>query len=140
MTQNCQTEGPWRAPAAARTAAWDLLADVIPDLKTLADEYRVSIDVLDEEVYGVFRGHLRQSLAGLAAALAGCDERAAREYAHSFEGTGGTMGFPEISAAGVALSRAAQAGEWQVCRVIHERLEQWLRVAEAAVQTAEGTP
>ena len=135
MTPGCQRNGSWQPPVAARAAASSLFAGVIPNLSAVADGYRVNVDMLDEEIYRMFCEHMRESLGGLATALAAGDETATRGHAHSFEGMGGTMGFPEISAVGVALSRSARAGDWQVCRAIHERLAQWLQVAEATGQT-----
>ena len=127
----------WTPPERARKAACDLFEGLIPDLKELANGYRVNVEVLDAEIYTMFCAHVRELLEGLATALAAADVTATRGYAHSFEGMGGTMGFPEVSAAGVALSRSAQLGDWQVCRDLYERLGQWLHVAEAANLTGD---
>lgn len=132
MTLDPANPGFWQPPAVARAAACTCFEDLIPDLKELANGYRVNVDVLDEEIYRLFCAHMRESLGGLACALAASDEMATRGYAHSFEGMGGTMGFPEISAVGVVLSRSARTGDWRLGRTLHARLEQWLRVAEAA--------
>ena len=137
MTPESQKNGSWQPPAAAQAAAYELFKGVIPDLKQLATGYRVGIEMVDNEIYALFCHHMREILEGLAAALAGTDERATRAYAHSIEGMGGSLGFPEISVAGAALSRSAQTGGWQDCQIIHKRLEQWLWVAEAGTRTGD---
>lgn len=124
---------PWVTPAAAKAASRDLLADVIPGLSDLVVEYRVDADLLDEDLYRMFCEQLQQSLSGMRAAVTGADEMTMRRYAHSLEGMGGTMGFPEISVAAVCAGRAAREHDWDRCRLLVERLSQWLKVAEDSI-------
>lgn len=130
MTHAHTGSGTWQPPAAASEAAHTLFQDVIPDLAAVAADYRVSLDVLDADIFAAFCAHFREILSGLATAVAASDEATTRGYAHSLEGMGGTVGFPELSAVGVALSRAAKTGAWPVCRILCERLEQWRQVVE----------
>ncbi|MEI6148570.1 MAG: Hpt domain-containing protein [bacterium] len=140
MTPGALKNGGWQPPVSVQAAARRLFAEVIPNLETLAGDYRVDTDVLDDEIYRLFCAHLRENVGALAAAVAATDEKATRAFAHSLEGMGGTMGFPEISAVGTALSRSARAGEWPICRLLHERLELWLQTAEAAARSGEPPP
>ena len=64
--------------------------------------------------------------------ILGAEEAVTRNLAHSLEGMGGTMGFPEVSVAAAAISRAARAHDWDRCRLLQERLHQWHQVAEAS--------
>jgi HPt (histidine-containing phosphotransfer) domain-containing protein len=129
MTRPNSGDKSWTTPAAAQAACRDLLADVIPGLSELSVEYRVDADLLDAELYGLFCDQMRQMLAGMGVAAAASDEMAIRRYAHSLEGMGGTMGFPEISVAAVTTGRAAREHNWDRCRILIERLTQWLKVA-----------
>lgn len=121
-----QDAGCWTPPREAIEAARAIFAEIIPNLADASAEYRVSTEVLDEEVYQMFRDHLRELAATLDGAVAGGDEKGARAVAHSLVGMGGSMDLPELSVAGAVLSAAARAQDWNRCRALGDRLVRWL--------------
>ena len=125
-----------RTDAAA--AARDLFADAIPDLDALAADYRVNVNVIDDEIRGLFAEQVRSIAASLTAACAQRDGSAIRERGHTLEGSGGTLGFPEISVAGWALSSAARDLDWDRCAALVERLSRWSRILTASLDEDHG--
>jgi hypothetical protein len=100
-------------------------ADIIPNLAFRAKDYNVEIDVIDEEITALYAAQIRDMTKRLAAACRDRDQDVVREQAHSLEGTGGTMGFPEISIVGWELSLAAKGPDWVRCTLFTERLSLW---------------
>jgi hypothetical protein len=112
----------------AEVAARDLFVDLIPDIAVRAADYRVSLDVIDDDIYGLFTEQIRDLTGTLTAACARRDELAIRKSGHSLTGLGGTMGFPEISVVGGELSRGAREHNWDLCTGLTERLSRWSRL------------
>jgi hypothetical protein len=126
---NAQTAGAGSASSAfvAPADAGAMFKDLIPAVSERAADYRVSLDVIDEEIFGLFAEQVLKIADPLAAACARGDESAVRAKGHSLEGMGGTVGFPEVSVVGAELSRAAKAHDWARCAGLAERLIRWSR-------------
>ena len=69
---------------------------------------------------------MRTTADALTVACARHDTQVVRDKAHSLEGMGGTLGFPEISVVGRELSSAARASQWERCTAFAERLSRWV--------------
>ena len=110
---------------AAAVSACQLFGDLIPNLAERAEIFRVDVDVLDEEIHGIYANQIRDLVNSLTAACREHNTEIVRKHAHSLEGTGGTMGFPEISIVGWELSAAAKKPDWDRCAAIAERLKRW---------------
>lgn len=126
--ETAQDAGCWKPPREAIESARSILSEIISNLADASAEYRVSTEVLDAEVYQMFRDHLRELTSTLVAAIAAEDEKGARGVAHSLVGMGGSMDLPEISVAGAVLSSAARAHDWTRCRALSDRLIRWLDI------------
>lgn len=103
----------------------DFWRDLIPDVDTRADRTRVDSSAVDEEIRDLFLEQTSEAIAKLEAAIAAADVRVIRNIAHSFQGTGGAVGLPEISALGEVLSPAARASDWDRCSALTARLRAW---------------
>ena len=112
-------------PETHPSTAYPFFAALIPDLAARSKEFAVDVDVIDEESRTLFAAQIH----GLATDLAeDCEHRHAgriREHAHSLEGTGGTLGYPEISIAGWELSVAVKTGDWTRCAALSAQLGLW---------------
>lgn len=108
-------------PAEAVFAAW------IPDLPHRTDAFRVNTSEVDDEILALFFEQLAQNVSALAHAIAHRDTEGVRENAHSLQGTGGTVGAPELSVVGVELSAAARRGDFDRCAGLLGALHAWLR-------------
>jgi hypothetical protein len=109
------------------SGAYAFFADLIPDLAERSREFIVELDVIDEEIRTLYADQIRDMVASLAEAPTARNADTIRAHAHSLEGTGGTMGFPEISIVGWELSQAVKAADWERCSAIAERLARWSR-------------
>jgi len=99
--------------------------DLIPDLDRRIETYRVSSEIVDEEVAQAFADQMRLIILGLHEALESKDVERLRRQGHSLQGMGGTAGVPEISVVGEELSRLAKQGDLERCRELTMRLNLW---------------
>jgi len=99
--------------------------DLIPDLDLRIETYRISSEIVDEEVAQAFADQMRLIILGLHEAIEGHDVERIRRKAHSLQGMGGTAGVPEISVVGDELSRLAKRGDLERCRELTVRLNLW---------------
>jgi HPt (histidine-containing phosphotransfer) domain-containing protein len=120
-------------PAAAVARLHDLFADLIPDLAERAEDYRTDADLVDRETWSLFAEELQRALVVLEAGCAALDPAVVRGRGHSLEGMGGTIGLPDLSVVGAALSQAAREQEWEQCAVLVRRLRAWAAVATGAL-------
>lgn len=127
--------GPlWRATGG------DFWRDLIPDVDARADRNRVDSSAVDMEIRDLFLTQVGETLGRLLPAPAATDATAIRRGAHSFQGTGGAVGMPEISALGEALSLAVRASDWPRCTALIDRLRQWhtLNTVPSPTERREG--
>jgi len=116
-------EDPW---ASQGTGFW---LDLVPDIVERAKPFCVADPASDLEVRAIFCEHLESQLGRASVACEAHDAIPLRELGHSLQGAGGTVGLAAMSVVGLELSTAARAGDWARCRLIVERLRQWLDVA-----------
>jgi HPt (histidine-containing phosphotransfer) domain-containing protein len=108
-----------------QAAGGDFWRDLIPGIDEEAARSRVDSSAVDEEIRDLFLQQTGESILKLEAAIAAADARVIRNVAHSFQGTGGAVGVPEISAFGGALSLAARVSDWDRCAALVSRLRAW---------------
>ena len=108
-----------------RATGGDFWRDLIPDIDARADRSRVDSSAVDDEVRELFLTQVGESIVKLRSAIAAADARTIRQVSHSFQGTGGAVGVPEISAFGEVLSSAARSEAWDLCSALTARLKQW---------------
>ncbi len=116
---------PRETGALWQAAGGDFWRDLIPDIEVLAARSRVDSSAVDEEIRDLFLQQVGESILKLEAAIAAADARVIRNIAHSFQGTGGAVGVPEISVFGGALSQAARTAAWERCATLVARLRSW---------------
>ena len=109
------------APAAP------LFAPLIPDLRRLAEAYRVDTCEVDAELRVLFLQQMQVAVTALAKAVAIRDGDGVRQSAHSLRGMGGTIGAPEISVVGVELSAASRRDDFERCACLLVATREWLR-------------
>ena len=103
------------------------LLPLLPDLAVQAESYRVDTSDIDDEILALFRGQLGGMAAALPQSVAAADWGAIRRHAHSLQGMGGTVGFPDLSVAGFALSAAAKASDLARCGQLAAVLTIWAK-------------
>ena len=99
--------------------------ELIPDLDLRIETYRITAEIVDEEVAQAFADQMRLISLGLHEAIESHDVERIRRQAHSLLGMGGTVGAPEISVVGEELSRLAKHGDLERCRELTMRLKLW---------------
>ena len=107
------------------TAARVLFAELLPDITERAEAYRVSAVAMDTEMYRLLLDEVATTVTCLATECAQHDEVSIRKRGHSLEGMGGTVGLPEISVVGWALSHAAREHAWERCASLTGLLRRW---------------
>ena len=103
------------------------LLPLLPDLAVQASAYCVDTSEVDDEIRVLFREQLGVMAIALPQAIAASDWAAIRRHAHSLQGMGGAVGFPDLSVAGCALSAAAHASDLGRCGQLAEVLTNWAR-------------
>jgi HPt (histidine-containing phosphotransfer) domain-containing protein len=101
---------------------------LIPDVHVRAAAYRVNTSEIDGEILSIFFEQLTELVASLRHAIPDREEETIREGAHALQGTGGTIGAPELSVVGVDLSAAARQGDFVRCAGLLSALEEWMRL------------
>lgn len=119
------TDGESEARPLWRATGGDFWRDLIPDVDDRIARNSVDSSAVDEEIRDLFLTQVGQMLHRLLPAPAAADAAAIRSVAHSFQGTGGAVGMPELSAFGEAISLAARASNWPLCGALIARLGQW---------------
>ena len=114
-----------------------VFAPLIPELRRLADGYRVNTSEVDAELLDLFIQHLRLVAAALAQAVAARDGKGVRQGAHSLQGMGGTIGAPELSVVGVELSAAVRREDFDRCAGLLTAIREWLRQLDSRGTGAE---
>jgi HPt (histidine-containing phosphotransfer) domain-containing protein len=99
--------------------------DLIPDLDRRIETYRITAEILDEEVAQAFAAQMRLIILKLHEAIESHDVERIRRQAHSLLGMGGAVGAPEISVVGEELSRLAKQGDLERCRELTLQLNLW---------------
>jgi hypothetical protein len=107
------------------SSAYPFFAALIPDLAARSGEFVVDVDVIDDESRALFAEQIRGLVTDLPDACDHHDAGRVREHAHSLEGTGGTLGYPEISIVGWELSVAVKTGDWTRCASLSAQLGLW---------------
>jgi len=110
-----------------------LFASLIPGLQQQADAYRVTTSEIDEEIIALFFNQLIEMTSALVVAVANRDINEVRICAHTLQGTGGTIGAPELSVVGVELSTAAKQGDFDRCSALLAALKQWISLQGLSV-------
>ena len=105
-----------------------LFEALIPDVHRRADAYRVNTSEIDGDILSIFFEQLTELVASLRHAIPDREEETVRDGAHALQGTGGTIGAPELSVVGVDLSAAARQGDYVRCAGLLAALEEWLRI------------
>ena len=130
---NCAAAG--KCPERREIApAESVFAPLIPDLRRLADAYRVNTSEVDAELLELFLQQLRLVVSALGKAVAARDETGVRQAAHSLQGMGGTIGAPELSVVGAELSSAARRADFDRCACLLAAIGKWMQ------QSATGAP
>ena len=111
----------WTALLRAR------LLPLLPDLAVQAENYRVDTREVDDEICALFKEQLGVMAAALPRSVAVSDWDTLRQHAHSLQGMGGTVGFPDLSVAGFALSAAAKKSDLARCGQLVDVLTIWAR-------------
>ena len=123
----CESGCPERRGIAP---AEPVFAPLIPDLRRLADAYRVNTSEVDAEILDLFVAQLRLAVAALTEAVAARDGNGVRLGAHSLRGMGGTIGAPEISVVGAELGAAAQREDFERCASLLAAMQEWMRQSD----------
>ena len=116
-----------------------LFAPLVPDLRRLAEGYRVNTSEVDAELLEIFFQQLRLVVDALQPAVAGREVAVIRQGAHSLQGMGGTIGVPELSVVGAELSAAAQCAAFDRCRHLVAAVVEWMRRADPAASGMAGS-
>ncbi len=103
------------------------LLPLLPNLAEQAEAYRVDTSEMDDEIRALFRDQLDGMAAALLRSVAELDWNALRRHAHSLQGMGGTVGFPDLSVVGFELSAAAKASDLTRCGQLVNVLTGWAR-------------
>ncbi|MEI7437978.1 MAG: Hpt domain-containing protein [bacterium] len=103
------------------------LLPLLPDLAVQAEAYRVDTSGVDDEIRDLFKEQLGALAAALPLAVAASDWPTIRRHAHSLQGMGGTVGFPDLSVFGFELSAAAKAPDLARCGQLVEAMTSWIR-------------
>ena len=111
----------WKASLRTR------LLPLLPDLEVQALAFRVDTSEIDDEIRDLFRQQLGGLVSALPQAVAVSDWDSVRRHAHSLQGMGGAVGFPDLSVAGCALSAAVKAPDPARCRQLAEAMTSWAR-------------
>lgn len=99
--------------------------DFIPDLELRIETYRITAEIVDEEVAKAFADQMQLIILKLHEAIESLDVERIRRQAHSLLGMGGAVGAPEISVVGEELSRLAKHGDLERCRELTMQLNLW---------------
>lgn len=110
-----------------------LFETLIPDVHARAEAFRVNTSEIDGEILSIFFEQLAELVASLRHAIPDREEGTIREGAHALQGTGGTIGAPELSVVGVDLSAAARQGDFARCAGLLASLEEWMRIQDREV-------
>jgi HPt (histidine-containing phosphotransfer) domain-containing protein len=116
-----------------------VFAPLIPDLRRMADTFRVNTSEVDAEIMELFVEQLGLTVSDLVRAVAARDAAGVRQGAHSLQGMGGTVGAPEVSVAGVELGAAARRDDFDRCARLLAALQEWVRQSEATGSGTEAT-
>jgi len=110
-------------PSRELSVKW--FGDQIPDLEGRAALFLTDLNVVDEELLELFATEIDGAVTGLFTAVDEKDVAAIREYAHTLQGMGGTVGAPEISVLGDELSLRARAADFSRCRHLLAAFQGW---------------
>jgi HPt (histidine-containing phosphotransfer) domain-containing protein len=103
-----------------------ILLTALPDLVRRETAYRVTWAAPDPELVDALVEHLRETRPGLRAAADARDFARIASVAHGLKGMGGSVGLPEISAAGAVLEEAAQSGNPAETMQVLAALDAWV--------------
>lgn len=101
------------------------LAAAIPDLDRRAADYRVVHALTDADLVEALMDHVRSERTAVRQALGAGDFERVAHFAHGLKGLGGSIGLPEVSAAGAVLEEEARAGRRDNSLRIIQALESW---------------
>ena len=139
MSDNRQDAADSSGQAAfALAPAEPVFAPLIPELRRLANAYRVNTSEVDAELLLLFIEQLRQVVAGLTGAMAARDEAGVRKGAHSLLGMGGTIGAPELSVVGGEMRAAVMRGDFGRCELLLHAMQTWMRMLDCSSNRVEG--
>lgn len=102
-----------------------ILLTAIPDLAQREVAYRVTLAPPDPDLVDALLEHLRETRPALRAAADALDFARVASVAHGLKGMGGSVGLPEISAAGAVLEEAAQSGNLAETMQVLAALDAW---------------
>lgn len=122
------------------TSALDLLRAVVPDLERKRERFTVLATPPDPDLQRIFHEHLPGLVAQMKTALGNGDWSVVRRHAHSIKGMGGGVGYPEISAWGEGLERAAGEPDPALAGRLLDALSAWQTLERAALAMEEPTP
>ncbi len=101
------------------------VADLIPGLEGMRDQFVVSTDEVDDELIEVFIEELRRLTGELQEGMQANDCEMVRMAAHSIKGMGGTIGLPEISVLGLTVENFAKENRLSDARPLTDALADW---------------
>lgn len=115
-------------PTGSTPQAMQILRDAIPDIDLGATRYTVLTGPADRDLQEFFHDHVRANLPDLQRALAEGDWTALYRHGHSMKGSGGSVGYPEISALSEQLEEAANARQVEKAERLVSALAEWLAI------------
>lgn len=114
--------------AGSSEQACRLVRDALPDLDQRLPRFQVLSGPPDADLKAFFFDYLTDLLPRLREAVAAPDRVAIARHAHALKGTGGSVGFPELSALGERLEETAKAGLDDDARALIGVLAGWLNL------------
>lgn len=115
--------------AGSTEQAFRLVRDALPDIDQRLPRFQVLSGPPEADLQVFFFDYLTDLLPRLREAAAAPDRVAIARHAHALKGTGGSVGFPELSALGERLEEVAKAGLDGDARALIGVLAGWLHLA-----------
>ena len=100
----------------------------MPDIDQRLPRFQVLSGPPEADLQVFFFDYLTDLLPRLREAVAAPDRVAIARHAHALKGTGGSVGFPELSALGERLEETAKAGLDDDARALIGVLARWLNL------------
>jgi hypothetical protein len=115
--------------AGSSEQACQLVRDAMPDLNQRLPRFQVLSGPPDADLQSYFFEFLDDLMPRLHQAGVAHDRVAIARHAHTLKGTGGSVGYPELSALGERLEEVAKAGLDGDARALIAVLAKWLHLA-----------
>jgi hypothetical protein len=118
--------------AGSTEQALRLVRDALPDIDQRLPRFRVLSGPPEADLQTFFFDYLTDLMPHLHRAGAAPDLVEVARHAHALKGTGGSVGFPELSALGERLEEMAKARQDGDARVLIDVLAKWLNLVRGA--------